>query len=346
MAIMNSKFLLRGSALILTAAVVFSGCQQAAPPKSPDEMVKDGMKNLATVTSHQFEVAVNANILPPPGKKGTVKFDVTFGGGIDIKDQKDPKINLKLDGTGKIEDKSAIAGAELRMNKDNLYFSLSKLELSAGQELPPAIVGYIGKWFSIPIPPGSLDQLTANIPTGMDSQQVLTPEQQKMKALFENTQFFKNIKFVGVEDVKGEQSYHYTADVDQAALEKVVLSAADENGQAASAEEKQQLHDALSKLNFVGNVWIGKTSGVLNQVAGVITLPPSANDPMGTIAIRVSIWDFNKPVKVMVPEKSTEFPLEGLMGGLLGGGALGSGSSLNAGDDKTTLDSTSFAVPQ
>lgn len=326
---MKRKFLLKSGVIALaavTATMLFAGCQQAAPQKAPEEVLKDAMKKLTAVTSHEFEVGLSANIDGPKGQTpAKVKFDLTFGGSLDVKNAKDPKINLKLDGSGNADDQSAAASAEMRMNKDNFYFTLAKLDLKGGAEVPPMLVGYLGKWWSSPVPPSFLDQLAASLPTGGSSQENLTPEQQKVKTLFENTQFFKNIKFVGVENVKGEQSFHYTADVDKDALKTVIVTLAEDNGQPMTDAEKQKLQDALTKFNFVGNVWVGKDSGVLNQVSGDIKLPQTEGDPTGTVSVRVTLWNFNKPVTVTVPAGVTAFPLEGLLGGAVGGDTTGSG---------------------
>lgn len=336
---MKRKMLFTGGVMALSAAMLLAGCQQAAPSKSPEEVVKDGMKKLTTVTSHEFEVAVVADVTGPKGQTpAKVKFNVTLAGAVDVKNPKDPKVNLKLDGSGNADDQSASGSAELRLNKENLYFDLAKLDIKGGEGVPPMLVGYIGKWWSFPIPAGALDQLTASLPTGGSSQESLSPAQQKMKALFENTQFFKNIKFVGVEDVKGEQSFHYTAEVDKDALQKVIVQTAEDNGQPTSADELKKLQDSLAKFDFVGNVWVGKDSGVLNQVSGDIKLPASDTDPTGTISIRVSLWNLNKPVTVTVPAGVTEFPLKGLLGGgdttgdsLSGSGGLSDTMGVSAG---------------
>ena len=339
---MKRSFFIRGGVFAVTIAMVLSGCSQAAPTKSPEEMLKDGMSKLRTVTSHEFEIALNADITGPKGETpAKVKFNAVLGGALDVKNPKDPKINLKLDGSGDSDGAPGSAGFELRLDKDNMYFDLAKLDIKDGKAgkslVPPELVGYVGKWFSLPIPPGSLDELTAALPNGGGSQETLTPAQQKMKDLFEKTQFFKNIKFVGVDDVKGEQSFHYTADVDTAALETVIMTVAADNGQPMTAEQKQKMHESMAKFNFVGNVWVGKDSGVLNQVSGDIKLPVSDSDPSGTISVRVTLWNLNKPVTVTVPKDATEFPLKGMMGGLMGG-AAGAGADVTAGIDGADLN--------
>lgn len=323
---MKRKFFVTGGVVALTAAVVLSGCQQAAQPqKAPEEVVKDGMKNLASVTSHQFEFEVKGDLTGPKGEKPEkVKFGVMLSGSADMKDTKDPKINLKLDGSGNADEASAAGAAEFRMNKDALYFSLAKLETKGGEEVPKEFVDmYVGKWWKIAIPPEALNEFTASIPEG-GSQENLSPEQKKMRALFESTQFFKNIKFVAVEDVKGEKSFHYTAELDKDAFATFAVKAAEEQGKAMTASDLEEMKAGMKKFDFVGNVWVSQTSGVLNQVSGDVKLATTdASEPTGTVTLRMTLWDFNKPVTVQVPSGALDFPVEQLLGGMLGAGAMG-----------------------
>ena len=99
--------------------------------------------------------------------------------------------------------------------------------------------------------------------------------------------------------------------------------------------------------DFSGNVWVGQTSGVLNQVSGDIKLKPASTDePSGTISVRLTLWDFNKPVTVQVPADAEEFPIEQLLGGMMGGAAMGNGSldmSTTGGD---AMDGVNFEIPE
>ena len=312
--------------LAITAAMVFAGCQQAAPQKAPEQVVKDGIKGLTAVTSYEFEMAMKGDLTGPSGQTpAAVKFNFALGGSADMKDNNDPKINLKFDGSGGADDQSASGSAEFRMNKDALYFTLAKLDTKGGQPLPKEMVDkYIGKWWKIVIPPNALKEFTASLPQG-GSQQNLTPEQQKLKDLFEKTQFFKNIKFVAVEDVKGEQSAHYSADLDKDAFMAFAEEAAKlKDGTVLSDADRKDMQDAMKKFDFMGNIWVGQTSGVLNQVSGDIKLAgTSASEPSGTISMRVTLWNFNKPVTIQIPADAQEFPIGGLLGGMMGDPSAG-----------------------
>jgi len=322
---MKRKFFVTSGVIALSAAVVLSGCQQAAPQKSPEEVVKEGIKNLTAVTSHQFEFEVKGDLNGPQGEKPEkVKFTFMLSGSADMKDNKDPKINLKIDGSGNADADSGAATAELRLNKEALFFTLSKLDMKVSEPVPPEFVDmYVGKWWRLTLPPGTLDELTASLPEG-GSQENMTPEQQKMKSLFENTQFFKNIKFVAVESVKGEQSFHYSAELDKQAFMAFAVKAAEEQGTPMAESDQQEMEAGMQKFDFTGNVWVGQTSGILNQISGDVKLATKdTSEPSGTITVRATLWDFNKPVSVTAPSDATEFPIEQLLGGMMGGAPMG-----------------------
>jgi len=306
----------------MATALVFSGCQQA-PQKTPEQALNDGMKNLTAVTSHQYAITFNGDLNGPQGQKpAKVTFNVALSGSADIKDMQDPKFNLKIDGTGNADDQGASASAEIRMNKDDVFFTLSKLDLKgAAQPIPKEFMDmYLAKWWKIAIPPEALKEFEANLPE-YGSQEAMTPAQQKIKDLVNNTQFFKNVKYVGAESVKDVPSFHYTADLDKDAFMAFALQAAQDQGKTIADSDKKDMQDAMQKIDFTGNVWVTQDTGILNQVTGDIkfisTVP---TDPTGTVSISATLWDFNKPVTVEVPTGAQDFPVQALLGGILGGG--------------------------
>ncbi len=344
---MQRKSLVSGGVIALTAALVFSGCQQV-PQRAPEEVVKAGMKNLVAVTSHEFDLSVKGDLKGPQGEKPeSVKFNLSLGGSADLKDNKDPKINLKFEGSGNADEQTASGSAEIRLNKEAVYFTLAKLT-SSGGEVPKEFVDlYVGKWWMLPIPPEALDEITSSIPEG-GSQEAMTPEQKRMRELFEGTQFFKNIKFVAMEDVKGAQSYHYSAELDKDAFAAFALKAAAEQGQEMSETDKADMQAAMKKFDFVGNVWVTKDGEILNQVSGDVKLVGATDEPSGTVTVKLSLWNFNKPVSVTAPTGAEEFPIQEIMGALLGGVAPAdlSGADASLSLDGSTLDAGSFdAVP-
>ncbi len=328
----------------MTTALVFSGCQQA-PKQAPEQMLKDSMKNLTSVTSGQYEFAVNANLDGPQGQDPKkVKVDVTLAGSADIKDLQDPKFNLKFDASGNADATTAAAAAEIRLNKENLFFTLSKLEQKGGGDFAKDFVDtYVGKWWKIAVPPEALKEVAAALPAG--GQQSLTPEQQKMKELFESTQFFKDIKYVGAENVKNVPSYHYTVALDKDALTTFVVKATELQGKTLTDSDKADMQKGMKEFDFTGDAWVTQEGSVLHQISGNLKLTPSeTTSPSGTIAVRATLWDLNKAVTVEAPANAQDFPAEALLNAVMGGGAPT--GELTGGEDVLSTDTTGELIPE
>lgn len=318
---MTKKSLLTGGVVALTAAAIFSGCQQASQPQLPPaQVLQNGMKNLTAVTSHQFEFDVNANINAPAGQTpAKTTFTGSLSGSADMKDMTDPKVNLMLNASGSADTQSGDGALELRLNKDALYFTLSKLDSQGGQPLPAEITAYIGKWWKIAIPAGTLEQLTQS--SSQEGTQQVSPQQQQLRDLLANTQFFTNVQFVAIEDVKGTSSYHYTADVDKTALMNFATQAAVIQGKPMSDDDKKSFQDMLSKLTMKGNVWVASDSNIMDKVTLDVQVAATApTDSTGTVSLGLTLWGFNQPVTVEIPANTTDFPVDQVLGGLMGAG--------------------------
>jgi hypothetical protein len=348
---MKSRLFVTGGVIAFTAAIVLSGCQQG-PQLPPDQAVRQGMQKLTTLTSQSFEVALNGNIQSSADDSQqsvsgdsqqsapvNTQFNITLGGSTDLKDLNDPKINLTLDGTVNASNESGSAAGELRMNKDFVYFMLSKLAIQGADQIPQEFTDtYVGKWWKLAVPPETLKQLTNSMPEGGSSQQASDPQKQQLIDLFNNTQFFKNVQFVATEDVKGEQSAHYTAQLDKDALMTFVQKAAVIQNKPMSDSDVTDMQNGLKNVDFSGGVWIGNTSGIMNQISGNITYTGTTPaDGNGTFAVRLTLWNFNQPVAVVAPAGAQDFPYEQLMGAL--GGAMGGADTSGA------IDGTTGATP-
>lgn len=318
---MQQKKFFAGALVTVGALALFSGCQQAAPAtpaKPPEEVIKEGMTKLTDVTSYAYEVALNADVKDPT--TGAVKFDVTLGGAMDVKDKKDPKITLKMDGSGSDDKGEGGSGSfEVRLNKDAVFFNLMKLELKGSQAeaIPAEVKEMMSKWWKITLPEGALDEVSASLPQG--SMEEMTPEQKEMKKAFEDAKIFTNPTLVGTESVKGENSYHYTVTVDKKALSAFVAKAASMQGETMSEGDLKEMEAGLAQLDVKADVWVGQTSGVMNQMSGTMNLKADASGATGTIGFRLTLSDINKPVTVTAPADATEFPVEEFLGPLMMG---------------------------
>ncbi len=312
---MNSfkKFL---SLLAITSiTVVFSACSSAengdevsvegAPDKTPEEVVKEAMNNSYDVTSHSYEVNVSSNS-SVEGQE--LSFEATLSGVQDLSDPLHPVMSLKLDGSGNLDGGTEQnVSAEVRLTNDILYFVLSEISDFDGALPQEMVAGYIGQWWQMAVPPGSFEYNSFAI-GGEDEN--LTEEQKKMKELLKNTQFFKDVEYLGVD----KDSYHYKAVLDKEAVKEFVVKAAEIEGQVVTADDKAELDEGIEMINLEGEVWVDTKLMIVRGMAGTVTVDDSGE----SFAVQFDAWmdDINEAVEVEAPKDATEFDPFMLLGGM------------------------------
>lgn len=311
---------------LLVVSMALYGCQgvggpaapsQEAPAKAAEEVVQDGIAKLSDVKAYTFDLDVNGDLKAPAGATPpeSVKFNLGFSGGLDVISATDPKMNLKIDGSFDADADGATAAAEIKMNKDAIFLNLMSLEGRGSVAVPQEIMDqYAAKWWKLPIPPEALEEFAKNLPQGGDEN--LTPEQKEMKELVKNTKFFKDIKFEGVEKISGEDSYKYSAVLDETAFADFVVKSSEMQGTTMSEAEITDLKKGFEYFDFGGQIYVGKDSGVMNKMVGTLTFVENAelNNPSGKVNVEMTVGNLNKAITVDAPAEAEEIPMEALMG--------------------------------
>lgn len=308
--------------LVVSGLVIVSlgmtGCQNvgapAAPQKAPEVVLQEGMNKLADVTSYGFNVDLVGDLKGPEGAPpAVVNFNVSLKGGVEMKDPKDPKLNLNIKGTMNADADGGSGELGFKLNKEAIFLNLMSLDGKGSVTIPEELKKqYIGKWWTMPLPPAALDEFAKAAPGGDAAN--MTEDQKKMKALVEETKFFKNVKFVGSENVAGEDSFHYTGELDSVAFMTFVKKAAEMQGSTMSEADQTELKDSMSYIDVMGDMYVGKTSGVLNRMKGTLTFKPNATKPSpnGKVTFDATLSDLNKPVTVDAPKDAQPIPPEAL----------------------------------
>jgi hypothetical protein len=301
------------SGLVIVSIGMF-GCQAAIPQKAPEAVLQEGINKLADVTSYGYDVNLIGDLKAPQGETpAAINFNFGLKGGVDMKDLKDPKLNLDLKGTFNADANGADGEIALKLNKDAIFLNLMSLVGKGSITVPEELkTQYVAKWWTMPLPPAALAELAKAAPGGDAAN--MTDAQKKMKALVEETKFFKNAQFVDSVAVGGEDSFHYTAELDKDALETFVAKASELQGTAMSDADKQSMKDSLADLDLSGDIYIGKTSGAMNRMKGTLTLKPNAAkpSPTGTVTFDATLSDLNKPVTIDAPKDAQPIPPEAL----------------------------------
>jgi hypothetical protein len=310
---------------LLVMSMALYGCQeigipapsQQAPEKAAEEVVQEGIAKLSDVKAYTFDLNVDGDLKAPAGgtPPESVKFNLSFDGGLDVIAATDPKMNLKIEGSFDADADGATAAGEIKMNKDAIFLNLMSLEGRGSVAVPQELMDqYASKWWKLPIPPEALDEFAKSLPQGGDEN--LTPEQKEMKDLVKNTKFFKDIKFEGVEKINGEDSYKYSAVLDEAAFADFVAKSSEMQGTAMTEDEIAELKKGFEYFDFAGTIYVGKDSGVMNKMMGTLTFVENVemNNPSGKVTVEMSVGNLNKAITVDAPAEAEEVPMEALMG--------------------------------
>lgn len=311
--------LVRNVIAICAVLAVFSGCSFLGvnPEKDGDKIVKEGLKNFYDVNVASFNGALKGNFLDAPtvgadGKAVTpenLSVDVSFSGSGDMKDPKNLLLNLKFDGTGALGKQGENASGELKINKTETWFLVSKLSSFGGMIPEEMVKPFLGQWWKTQTPQDMIDSLPPSAALGEETK--LTPEEKKARELLKRTQFFSGAKYIGEEN----GDYHYSTALDNEAVKNYVKESAKISGETVSEDQLKTLDENLKNVQFNAEFWVG----VADQTVHKLKLDVKANDTTtGTkmdAIFDASISDINKAVTVEVPKDAKEFAPNALLGG-------------------------------
>lgn len=300
----------------LTACQTDSSNPSILSPKNeeaPEVTLQNAVNKMSDIKSYGFDVTMSGDLTGPTGESPEkVGFNFNLNGGVDMVKVEDPRLNLNIKGAFNADQDKADAEFQLKLNKDAIYANLVALNASGSMEIPEEYKSMIvNKWWTLPVPPEVLEELKNSMP--QDSEENLTPEQKQIKELMEKTQFFKNVKRVGNETVAGEESVHFTADLDKDAFASFVEEVAKIQGEEFTESDRNELKEGLNLFNFSGDLYVGSKSGVINKMKGTIDFNDKENSGVaGKIELEASVSNINESINIEVPENAEDVPMEAL----------------------------------
>lgn len=303
---MKKAGLLSGIVLSALFLTLLAGCTAGQPQKPAEQVIKDGLSNLSSVTSAKYDLSMKGDVTAE--NTGKMNFDLAINGGFDVKMMKEPKITFKMvvkanDNTGK----GGNADLEMRLNKDMLYFIVSDLNAGKDMPLPTELTSLFKRWWSFAIPAEMMEELGTSATSETSAE---TPEQAKIRKMFEESNLFTKPVFVGSENVGGKSSYHYTVTVDKPGMIAFFKKAAEEQGQTVSEEEMKKAEEQFQKMDMTGDIWIGSQSGVMTQMKGALKMTGTGDEPSGTVNFSFTLSDINKGYTVTIPAPTEEFTMD------------------------------------
>lgn len=297
--------------LILVSALVLTACgAQEEPLESPQEVVQQAMINAMEVDTTTYEIALEGDALNEILGQ-TVEFDGLLSGAFVRTEADTPDFSLAVDMNMKVDDgEDQHVAAEVRLVGETLYAVLNDLTDFDGTVPVAMVEGFFDQWWSFPIPAEELENLgLASIDTESEDPQAVA-----MKELYENTQFFKDLEFVGNENVNGFDSYVYNFTLDKEATMEYVRKSNELAGVQTSEADLTGLDQALNGVEMSGKIFIDQELRV--PVAYDATLTMDSGEGVTVNAdFNYQVTSMDDDIEVEVPESSTEFNPALLFGG-------------------------------
>lgn len=278
-----------------------AGCASpaAGPSLSPEETVREGFKNLVGVSSYSFEAALSGVFDAFKGDEVVkISIDGLISGQADSSDPENSKLGMAVSGTGSASGGDAQnLDAELKMDENNLFFKISSFPNLSVEAIPQALIDqFTGKWWNIPLPEAEKSSL-------LEFSETNQKEVEKLKELLDKYDFFTDLKYEGMELVRGEESYGYSARLNKDDVKSFMIENRELSENPMSGEEVSDLNAILNSTTFTGYVYVGAESLKVNKISGSLYVKDVSEEKVkeGSFDVSFEIWDFGKPVKLDMP---------------------------------------------
>ncbi len=257
------------------------------------------INNLDTPNINMFSEVLSKNM------------SLTTTGSFDFTDAKNPKLNSIF---------SFVSGAtntkiELRTLDKILYASLLK---APSFTFLPILSQYENKWVSFDYKNDktNMTSFIPFVPTGNSILNGLTDDQKEhLWGIARNSHFIKVLQKLPPETITGENSYHFTFDLDKEGIRKYLeetkkyINSVGKNDSYLSSLDLTIYNKQIENItNFSGETWIGKNDKIPHKLKISADFVDPTNSQMKiTISLTGIFSDWNKIPTIVVPEKSQSF---------------------------------------
>lgn len=295
------KMISKATLMVLVGGLLAfgTGCaQEGLPPgKSPEDVIREALLNQEQITKSIFEMEMKADLEGEvDGEQNSLDGVITMKGTND-EDAGTMQLNMFVDGM--MNEDSLKVDLEIRANEDGVFANISNLEVSdedIQDMINSFLEDYLGNWVKLSFM--EQEELTEAGYTDIDYQE-------------SDPLPFKNIEYVGTEDVLGVKSYHFTAEVDEELLLEMV-----ETGDTAEVE------DFLEVSDMQGDVYVAVNEMMLTGFGGTMSMDdPEMN---GTVEFSYKM-NPTKANPVQTPDYDEELTEEDLANLMFGGAMMGPG---------------------
>ncbi len=311
-------------ALFVAAVFVFSSCtwfEKTPEVEDFDDLLKEGLSNLSDVRSAEYSFFIGGEIESDSGVTfsdsdfSSFILNMSFDGAFDARDKDNMLFSLVLDLDLKMDDEiDENASAEVRFVRDTLYLALQNLS-DLGGEIPQEMIApFMGQWWSLEMGPEFTESLDF-VAEARDEEE-MTPEQKQLADLFDETDFFTEVRYLGTERVGRDNAHKYFAVLDKDATAEYLIESSRIMDTPLSQEEIDEGYEYMEGLDFEGYFWIGVNDETFRKFEGTLTVE-DVEGVSSVLSLSLEVSNLNGNITVEEPEESED--LEQVLMMLLGG---------------------------
>ncbi len=294
-----SKALL--SALGITTIIFAGGCAQEGLPAgmSPEDVIREALLNQTEYTEAVFEVKADADLKGEvDGEENSLDGKFSLSGSSNSETE---EMSVVIDVNAEMNGESFAGKIESRTTSDGVFIRINNIDVSEEetQELVELMLeDYLDQWV----------KLTFIMPDELIESGYMDVDYEEGDTLP-----FKNIEYVGTEDVLGLNSYHFTAEIDEEVMLDVM--------QGEDSSDAEQFFEAA---DITGDVYVAVDKMVMTGFGGVVTLDDPEMNGVVNLTFKINP---TKSASVDTPKYEKELNEEDIMG-LMFGGAMMSDPSM------------------
>ena len=289
-------------------------------------LVTNAMDNARASKILNYDVTSNIDFSELKNVIGTLNSIPSFGinstqlsfnvkGSSDLSDVN----NLKNSSVISVNLGSFSLEAALKMVHNIFYAELTKAPI-LGMLPIPSLSQYENKWFSFPYNSTNSQMITNQFPGSSPfikniGSKFNADQTSHLYQMFRDAHFIKMVQRFSPETITGELSYHFSFDLDRAAIVSYLQSLKEyvnnvgKNDSQLSAFDPTSFINVFDKLkDLKGEIWIERDDKLLHKITMSFGIQPdlAKNEQVKTNIVAI-FSDWNKPILITAPTDSTPF---------------------------------------
>lgn len=299
-------------ALLLTLSFA-AGCGflNKEPSKTPEEMLRTAMLNSQKSTTVTAKINLVGDLVGDnAGVQEKIAFNLNMDEKYDPTDKQNVKLDLDIKGDATVQDKKYNGEIGIKILNKNIYFNLLDYPKDLQEAAP--LAAFANRWFYV-----SSESLGQTTPFYVLDESSMTPEMKQLRDEAQKTNFFKDVKYEGIESVTLGKAYKYTAVMDNEVLYNFIIKASEINKKPLTDDEKTQMKNGLESLSVPVTIWVSTDDEIITQMNGSIKYNDATTKVVVNMNFSVSIDSMGESITVEEPKDAVD--LMQAFGAMMGG---------------------------